>query len=278
MRCGVCGALAQHWKMVDGHDYSYCRDCECIAINQEALSLVDSNNFPRNYDRSYWESEVSAAKERSWGSSVARVAETILYCAIPIRRFVDIGSGPGFLLDSLDYYLPSSSELFYGVEKFPPEIHSKHANYTIGDLKDVEGSFDAGVCIEVIEHLTPAMLEDLANSMAMRSVPGSLYLVNTGLSAYVQSEDPGYLDPLNRGHIIAWGIPALRSIFEPKGFTVTPFSGRTWAFCLEFQSTCAQSIQNRIWSPPAENRKILHDRFTGSVLYSLALDAARIYA
>jgi hypothetical protein len=36
-----------------------------------------------------------------------------------------------------------------------PAFRAKHPNYRVGFLRDLDGKFDGGVCIEVIEHLPP---------------------------------------------------------------------------------------------------------------------------
>jgi hypothetical protein len=73
-------------------------------------------------------------------------------------------------------------------------------------LDSLESTFDAGVCIEVIEHLTPATLRTLVAQLAGRSRPGSLYLFNSGQPAFVEQEDPAYLDPHGRGHVVSYSI------------------------------------------------------------------------
>lgn len=277
MLCAVCHSEASLWRTVDGYDYTDCPSCESIALNPHDMAKVDAGTFPRRYDPDYWQCELIAAKERSWGSSLARFAEAVLYCRRPIRKLVDIGTGPGYLLDALSTYLPESRSIFYGVELFPPDVHSDHPNYIEGELGGIPHQFDAGLCVEVVEHLTPSMMRKLAQSMASRSNPEALYLVNTGLSPFVRNELPSYIDPLARGHIVSWGMKAVRSIFEPNGFKVTEFSGRDWMFVLEYQGNNDQPMEDRIWVPCEENRKILHDPVMGSVFYNLAIDTARAY-
>ena len=120
--CGVCAdpSAATLWRNVDGYDYFDCSACGCIALGPDDMAKVDSGEFPRHYGPDYWAMELKAARERSWGPSLARAAEAILYSRRPIERFIDIGTGPGFLLDALKVYLPISSHRVFGVEKFPP--------------------------------------------------------------------------------------------------------------------------------------------------------------
>lgn len=277
MICSVCSQVAPLWACVDGFEYSDCASCGCIALNPSSMHSVDEGTFPRRYDPSYWASELAAARERSWGGSFARLAEALLYCRRPVEKFVDIGAGPGFLLDAVGTYLPMASHRFYGVESFPPSEHTSHPNYIVGDLADCGHMFDAGVCIEVVEHLSPAMLDNLAHALASRSNHGALYLINTSLADLVRAEDPGYIDPLNRGHIVAWSLPALAEAFGKHGFRTFQLKGRRWALCVEYLSDCDVLPGERIWSAPAENVAILHDIRMGSIPYILGIESARAY-
>ena len=217
---------------------------------------VDDGIFKRNYDANYWQAELSAAKERSYGPALARVSELLLYARKPVQRFIDIGAGPGFLLDALSLYLPTSKDKFWGVELFPPLEHTAHANYFIGSLDDIGGTFDAGVCIEVFEHLTPSMLRILAKSLASKSTEDSIYLINTGLPSFVRHEDPTYLDPYGRGHVASYSLKAIELMFNPHGFRVLPLSGKTWAYLLEYKPSVKATLpaQDRIWTADRHNR------------------------
>lgn len=280
--CPLCGSASAAYTVIDDVDFYECRACDFIFAEPELLRLMDAGQPVRRYNEDYWNSELAAAKQRSYGSSLARVAEALLYCQIPVNRFIDIGSGPGFLLDALAAYLPSHRERFYGVEKFPPdaEDHTKHENYLRGDLREMDMRFECGVCIEVIEHLTPAMAANLAGAMAVASVPGSLFLFNTGLTEFVRREDPGYLDPYGRGHITCWSVTSARKIFEKEGFAVYPLPGKTWAFLVErapFHAARQATIRDRIWTALDENKRLLTDPQMGDVMYILGLESARAY-
>lgn len=279
--CPLCGKAGPLHATIDHVDYFACRRCDFIYADPELLARIDAGDAPCDYDDGYWKRELDAARERSSGVSLARVAEAALYCTIPIQRFVDIGSGPGYLLDALARYLPARSERFYGVEKFPPPPteRSAHANYLCCDLADVGLTFECGVCIEVLEHLTPAMASGLAAAMAKVSVPGSLFLFNTGLTDYVRKEDPGYLDPYRRGHITSWSMRAAAKIFEPQGFVVHALRGKTWAFLVERPNATQadRRPEDRIWHAPAANRGLLTDPEMGEVLFLLGRESARAY-
>lgn len=280
--CALCGEASGYLRDVDGVAYYDCGSCDFIFADPALIERIDQGLASREYDQSYWKTELRSARERSFGSSLARMAEALLYCTVPVKRFLDIGTGPGYLLDAVALHLPEHADHFYGVEKFPPlpEYRTTHPNYLCVDLADVELSFECGICVEVIEHLTPAMARGVAAAMAKVSVPGSLYLFNTGLTEYVRHEDPGYLDPFKRGHVTCWSVTAARRIFEPEGFVVRPLSGKTWAFVVEMPGEPERMdvpLGDRIWSAPAENVALLRDRTMGDVMHILGRESARAY-
>ncbi len=232
---------------------------------------------PRRYDTSYFEEERAAAVERAYGSSLARFAEVVLYARLPVRRFLDIGTGHGFLLDALTMHLPSHGQTFFGVELYPPDGRSTHPNYVEGSVASAPGLFDAGCCIEVIEHLTPVQLTRLLAEVASRSSPGALYIVNSGQPRYVLDDDPDYLDPDRRGHIFSYSLEAVALIAERLGFRVLPLRGKTWAFLLEYARFDAAAPEDRIWTALPENAALLCDPDRGTVLRILGLESARAY-
>ena len=280
--CPVCNATDNpRLRDVDGVAYFDCASCGSLFADRVLINRIDAGQASRVYDDRYWERELADARQRSFGSSLARVAEVLLYARTPVTHFVDVGTGPGFLLDALSYYLPSSQERFCGVELFPPdERHrSKHPNYRVGPLRDVDFRFQAGCCIEVIEHLTPKMLRALAEDLAAVSDPQAIYIFNSGNPAYVKWEDPGYLDPHGRGHIMSYSHQALSSIFGPCGFTVFPLVGKTWAFVAEYASSASpgMDLAERIWSPVPGNAALLDDPRTGELMRILGIESARAY-
>lgn len=280
--CPLCaGPVGAPYATVAGHDYHHCAACDFIALSSPALDRIDHGTATRSYDDAYWATELAAARERAWGPALARVAETLLYCRVPVRRFLDIGTGAGLLLDALAWHLPAARAVFHGVELFPPPppARTRQANYHVGALRDLDGPFDAGSCIEVIEHLTPRMLDGLARDLAALSAPGACYLFNTGLTDYVRHEDPAYLDPVGRGHICIWSVTAARRVLAPHGFAVHPLPGKTWAFIAEYAATppAEGTVADRIWTALPENVALLRDPATGSVLYLLGIESARAY-
>jgi hypothetical protein len=282
--CAICSSVATNeYRSIDEVMFYRCTACESIFADPIFLNKVEQGTVT-NYKNMYWESELRAAKERSFGGSLQRVAEVFFYSRIPIQRFVDIGSGPGYLLDSISSMLPASADKFYGVELFPPDIEfrSKHPNYIVGPIGNVEKKFDAGVCIEVIEHLTPAMLDGLAKQMAAVSSNKALYLINSGQPEYVIKEDPNYLDPLGRGHIVSYSLAGAEKIFGRHGFRVIPLPGRHWAFLLEYstqkpQLSAIEELEARMWNPVPENKATLQTGARGELMYNVGLDSARCY-
>ena len=278
MICAVCQSPASHWAVVDGHEFSHCPVCGSVALNIEQMHAIDDGASTRIYNADYWESEARAARERSWGGSLARAAEAIYVCQRPVRSFLDIGSGDGSLLDALSYHLPSFSERLIGIELFPPETHTQHQGYQRGSVADLDMSVDCGVCVEVIEHLTPHMLRGLLRGLASKSKVNSCFLFNTGMGDYVLSEDASYIDPVNRGHIVSYGLTALQTIFGEFGFRVSTLGSRAWAFIAEYQPTEPFDLASRTWRPMPQNTAVLDDARSGSLMAIIARESLRAYA
>jgi hypothetical protein len=279
-KCAVCGlSNTSLFSTVDDFEYYECQSCESIAVCSGVVQEIDSGSAVRTYDETYWRSESISAISRSWGWSLARVAEIFLYARIDVHRFLDIGTGGGHLLDSLATYLPDSKSVFWGVELYPPPVHSMHEHYRHGSVSELEGTFQAGLCMEVVEHLTPIMLSAMLKDLSDRSDCGAIYMFNTGLPAYVKHSDPKYLDPLRRGHIVSYGLPAIAQIAAPFGFTLSALPGRDWAYVLEYrpEEPVERPLAGRIWSAREHNKKILRDSKMGNLMYVLGIDTARAY-
>lgn len=280
--CPVCfSADTRLFKEVAKMSYYTCNFCDVIFISPEVLTQIDAGNGVVNYTETYWKEELSAARERSWGSALARVAEVFLYARIPIKKFIDIASGPGYLLDAIQYHLPGSPDIFYGNEIFPPpaEYCTSNKNYFKSPLSEFEFTFDAGCCIEVIEHLTPAMVRQLFNDLAAKSTENSIYIFNTGLSQFIKKENTSYLDPFVRGHIMGWSVRGLEILTRSSGFQILPIPGKSWAFIAEYRPNhnFKNNLMDRIWKAIPENLNTLRDKKTGELLYILGLDTVRAY-
>lgn len=279
--CPLCLGPRGHYATIRGFAFFECQPCDFISVSAELLRQIDEGLNVRKYDETYWNAERTAARDRCYGPALSRFAELLLYARVPVEKFIDIGTGTGDLLDSLSFHLPSNAWRFYGVEKFPPppDFRTRHRNYIVGDLRDAPGLFQAGLCVEVVEHLTPAMVRGVALQLGEISVEGSIFLFNTGLTDYVRIEDPGYLDADIRGHICVWSVRAIAPIFEAEGFKVHAIPGKRWAFLVEKVPAGASyaAIPDRIWTRLPENEAILRDPASSHVLLCAGLDAARAY-
>jgi SAM-dependent methyltransferase len=281
MQCPICQHEASPLRDVDTIAYFKCLKCGSLFAHPDFLAAVDAGAVD-NYRVSYWEHELSAARERSFGPGIVRMAETLRMARIPVRRVLDIGSGPGFLLDALAELVPSLAERVHGVERFPPppEQRSRSPNYHVGSIADLEGTFDAGVCIEVIEHLTPTILASLLRQLAGKSSPGALYFFNSAQPSFVEAADPGYLSPYYSGHLVAWSIAGARMMFERAGFNLITLPGRDWAFLAEFgppRPIGIETLVDWLWRPAPENIALVrNDRF-GPLFETIGLECARCY-
>lgn len=279
--CPICRAPAQFLRTVDDVPFFRCAGCASLFAHPDFLEAVDRGTTT-NYGDAYWNKELESARERSYGGSIARVAETLRLSRIPVRRFLDIGSGPGYLLDALAALLPSAAGIFHGIELLPPPMaeRSTHPNYRIGTVGDLDGLFDGGICVEVIEHLTPGILAVLIGELAARSTPGALYFFNSAQPSFVEQTDPGYLDPKVRGHIVSWSIDGVRTIFAPAGFNVIPLPGRDWAFLAEFgppRAVPVDELMSWLWAPVPENLALSRNDALGPLFETIGVESARCY-
>jgi len=110
--------VATSLRVVDDVEFYCCTGCGSLFAHPDFLAAVDDGTA-ENYRDEYWAKELAAARQRSWGAGIVRVAEILRLARVPVRRFLDVGSGPGFLLDSLTGLLPTTVGMFHGVELFP---------------------------------------------------------------------------------------------------------------------------------------------------------------
>lgn len=280
--CPVCShGESRHFANVKEARFNECLSCGSLFVDPETMARAFSGEL-RPYDKTYWSEELKAARERSYGSTLTRVGEVFLYARRPIKKFLDISCGGGALLDAISEVAPEISSLFYGIEPFPPpeEFVTNQPGFRKGFVHDLEDFFDAGICIEVIEHLTPAILESLVSSLASRSRQGALYYFNSAQPSFVKKHDPGYLDPFNRGHVVSYSLKGIKRIFERHRFNVLPIPGRDFGFLAEFNSDASaepNDVMNRIWTPVPENLGALRSARFGSLLHSSAVEAAQMY-
>ena len=119
--CPVCLAgTSTHYVDVEGLPYLRCDACRSIHVCVESLREIDAGRSQmRDYGENYWAMELKAARYRAKGEALSRAGEAILYCRRPVHRFLDVGAGPGFLLEKLLESLDPDAEIFHAVEKFP---------------------------------------------------------------------------------------------------------------------------------------------------------------
>lgn len=262
----------------DGVDFFECESCTSIYADPEFIGQIDSGVVV-NYSSQYWKDELASSKARSYGSTLVRFAELFIYSRVEIKKILDIGAGPGFFLDACLELLPELSKNIYGVELFPPPIHTNSSNYIIGGLSDLSQKYETGICIEVIEHLTPNMLDGLARDLAKVASTGALFYFNSANPIFVKNEGGAYLDPKIRGHIVSYSIEGLKTIFEKYGFKVISIPGRDYGFLVEFLSPDTKfiTIEERINNPLQVNINFLRSDKFGEMFYSMGVESARCY-
>lgn len=276
-----CGGMLQPLRVLDGVAYLRCDGCGSI-LAERAFMARTMTGEGRSYDDSYWATEMSAVRERNHGASLIRIAEVFHYARRPVRRFLDVSTGAGTLLDAAAELVPEIADTFWGIEPFPPppRYRARHPHYRIGHLRDLDGRFDGGTCIEVIEHLPPDVLKAMVGELAAVSEPGALWYFNSAQPSFVLRDDPGYLDPHLRGHVASYSVEGLRHVFAAAGFTVHALPGRDWAFLAEHGTHPAQdanTLLDRVWTILPENRDRLDSARFGPLLRAAGQEGARCY-
>ena len=278
--CPVCASLSNVYEKILGFEYFSCSGCGILHIDTTVLQEIDAGKQIVEYSPEYWAMELSAAEERSRSVGIIRLAEAIFLCRRSVQNVVDIGSGTGRLLEQFEGLLPNNVRRIWGVELFPPptDQRTKSAQYVVGTIGSMAPMmFDAGLCMEVVEHLTPSMVLGMLKEISARSNDGACYVINTGLADFVRKEQPDYLDPTRRGHIVAWTVAAFNILGEPFGLTATALPGRAWAFLLE-KTTNPADVESRLYAPLSENMCFLADGKDGmSLLSTAAAEAVRGY-
>ena len=278
--CIVCADRACNpYRAFEGVDYFECLSCGSLFADRERFEATTPGS--RAYDSDYWSFEVAASRERSYGSSLLRFSETLLYLRRPGLRLLDVSTGPGLVLDAVSQLNPELGARLFGVEPFPPpEAHrTKHPNYQIGFVGDLQGMFDGGLCIEVIEHLWPETLRALIADLAKVSNDQALYLFNSAQPSFVKNVHPEYMSPHRLGHVVSYSIAAVRSIFAESGFEVHALPGRDWAFLAELKGApqTGEDLMTRVWTPLAENVSVMKSGPFGHLFHAMGVESARCY-
>lgn len=275
--CPVCAELSFFYKTVQGFAFFECSQCSVIHIDVDCLDKIDAGAPIILYQNDYWKQEYSAARQRL-PMSVTRLVEAIYLSQIPVQRVIDIGTGQGLILEEMERFLPVNSRAIFGIEKFPPDIRTRSPGYRIGSLQDIasEGLYDAGLCMEVIEHLTPLMVRHLLTELSQLASEGGCFLFNTGLAESVKTRNPDYINPGVLGHIMFWTVEAMNVLGAPLGFTAQRFMDRDWCFILEKTTIALKPITERVYTPLKENLFFLSDQNgPHSVLQQLAFNATQ---
>ena len=271
--CQICKS-SKHINWFD-EEFLECKQCDFIFWSKDNSEEVSTST---SYGENYWNAELASAHDRAWGVSVARAAEVVLLAKIPIKKFLDIGTGSGDFLDAMNYFLPNKDIVFVGIEKYPPrkEFQSENKGYKQGwlDLLE-ENDFDGGIRIEVLEHLTVNQVEGLFDLLAQKSKDNSIFMFNTGLTDYVKDEDPGYLDPLIRGHVSIWSVKAIAKLVSRFGWQIYKIPNRKWAFLAEKSDFRDEDFISRIWNPLPQNLSALEGVEQSNLLHILGRDGLR---
>jgi hypothetical protein len=82
MQCPICLYESALLREVHGVAYFKCLKCGSIFAHPDFMAAVEAGAV-ENYRDSYWEHEISAARERSFGAGVVRMAEMLRMARIP---------------------------------------------------------------------------------------------------------------------------------------------------------------------------------------------------
>src|SRR5689334_4315850 len=108
--CPCCASESVEYLInSSGYDYYKCLTCFSLFIDVAYLEKIDAGFNIVKYEEGYWQFELKSAKDRSYGTTLARMAEAFYYCKRPIKKFLDIGTGPGYFLDAVSKLLPDNA-------------------------------------------------------------------------------------------------------------------------------------------------------------------------
>ena len=272
--CPVCAVgFSRHYALIDSLNFFQCDSCQSVYLDPAILASIDCGMDPTSFDEGCQKRERDKARLQVTGESLTRVGEAILYARRPVRRFLDVGAGRGDLLDELASLFPGDKDLFHGIESCQPSRHSDHRNFKIGSVASLEGTFDAGVCIEVLGYLTPKNLQSLISDLSRVSEIDSLWLFQTGEPNFgVGNKKPRDLSSLSSTHIVSYSLKGLSPIFERSGFKIQEYPGKSWAFIAEFRPSAEILFEARFSHPLEFNKRLL---MKSSLLWQASFESAR---
>ena len=112
-KCPICNNKSEVYTNIENIDYFNCRSCDFIFIDLEFISKIDNGNSVVEYTENYWNNELKSAKKRAYDDVVGRMTELIYYAKRPIQTMVDIGTGPGYILDFVDENMQNLSKILF---------------------------------------------------------------------------------------------------------------------------------------------------------------------
>jgi 2-polyprenyl-3-methyl-5-hydroxy-6-metoxy-1,4-benzoquinol methylase len=189
---------------------------ERLALSQEPCS-------PQHYDGEYFQADWREEHNRYELETRRRVEDrnpALIVEALSPRRLLDVGCGPGFLMQFLFElgvdvhgvdFAPASIELA------PPEMKERIDLGPTDDLRYPSSAFDVVVCREVLEHLTVLQVRRTVAEMCRVS---SRYVYAT---TRFHPEPTGILDvttdfETDPTHITLLTKSFLRTLFVLEGF------------------------------------------------------------
>jgi cyclopropane fatty-acyl-phospholipid synthase-like methyltransferase len=234
------------------------------------------------YDENYWESEANSALERARSGSLERFLELVVLSRIPIRSWLDMGTGGGQLLDEVNKLFGDVFEQ-RGIELYPPgvQFRTKHEGFIIGEFEDLKNvEFDAITSIEVLEHLDPQEARKMFENIERLLTNGGIALINSGNDLYVEYEDLGYLDPIYRGHNYIYSLDSVQLLIKDLKLKLIRRSNSNWSFFLQKVDNFVPqltSVKECLWTTHPFNRQLLYKVQNNDLLFLLGRESLRVY-
>jgi SAM-dependent methyltransferase len=221
--CEICGSPAcEFFAREANYTLLRCRGCRVIAVwpkpDRETLAASYARRIEAPGAHDYWANYLS--REASFRAHGRHVLGLLAPHCRPPGRLLDVGCGPGFLLDEArragwDVRGVDLAEPFvaWGREHLALDLR-------LGEL-EAHGfpseSFDAAVMIDVLSHLM-SPLQTIRELYRVLRPSGVLFLQagNKAEAAAKQASDD-WETPL---HLFHYTRPAIRGMLEREGFAV----------------------------------------------------------